>query len=232
MSHKWIITCEHGGNQIPPVYLPYFKDADAVLQSHRGYDPGAYDLFNILAERLADFAHYSQTSRLLVELNRSLHHKNLFSVFSKTMPKPLKEEILATYYFPYRVLVEQKINEFLQREQQVIHLSIHSFTPVFDGETRKADFGLLYDPARREEKEFCRKWKDQLREKSPQSKIRFNYPYLGKADGFTSYLRRQFPKHYIGIELELNQQHAQNNFLQEAILLSLQNLKETTRPLI
>ncbi len=37
-------------------------------------------------------------------------------------------------------------------------------------------------------------------------KIRRNYPYLGKADGFTTYLRRRFlPCDYAGIELEVNQ---------------------------
>ena len=32
-----------------------------------------------------------------------------------------------------------------------------------------------------------------------------NYPYLGKADGFTTSLRQEFQERYIGIELELNQ---------------------------
>ena len=37
-------------------------------------------------------------------------------------------------------------------------------------------------------------------------RIRMNYPYLGKADGFTTSLRHQFQERYIGIELELNQE--------------------------
>lgn len=32
-----------------------------------------------------------------------------------------------------------------------------------------------------------------------------NYPYLGKADGFTTSLREEFQEQYIGLELELNQ---------------------------
>jgi hypothetical protein len=34
--------------------------------------------------------------------------------------------------------------------------------------------------------------------------------YLGKADGFTTYLRKQFPESYIGIEIEINQKFAEN----------------------
>jgi hypothetical protein len=36
--------------------------------------------------------------------------------------------------------------------------------------------------------------------------VRRNYPYAGKGDGLTSFLRRRFPPGaYIGIELEINQ---------------------------
>ena len=40
----------------------------------------------------------------------------------------------------------------------------------------------------------------------PSLRIRRNYPYLGKADGFVTHLRRRFKSEdYIGIELEMNQ---------------------------
>ena len=42
----------------------------------------------------------------------------------------------------------------------------------------------------------------------PDLSIRCNYPYKGNADGFTTYLRKQFSeKKYLGIELEINQKH-------------------------
>ena len=37
-------------------------------------------------------------------------------------------------------------------------------------------------------------------------KIRRNFPYLGTADGFTTFLRKQFDgKYYAGVEIEINQ---------------------------
>lgn len=225
MSCKWVISCEHGGNHIPAAYSAYFRDAEPVLQSHRGYDPGALELYRLLANELADFSHFSETSRLLIELNRSLHHKNLFSSYTKGLSPLLKEEIIATYYLPYRRVVEEKIEEFIRKQEQVVHLSIHSFTPELDGELRNADIGLLYDPSRPAEKSFCRDWKNSLHKIMPEARVRFNYPYQGRADGFTTYLRRRFPQHYIGIELELNQQYAGDQLMYKAILQSLQNLK-------
>ncbi len=41
----WIVTCEHGGNQVPLSYRPWFasKHAGRLLGSHRGFDPGAWE---------------------------------------------------------------------------------------------------------------------------------------------------------------------------------------------
>ena len=36
----FIVTCEHGGNRIPAPYRPLFRGQKALLDSHRGYDPG------------------------------------------------------------------------------------------------------------------------------------------------------------------------------------------------
>jgi hypothetical protein len=49
-----------------------------------------------------------------------------------------------------------------------------------------------------------------LREGQPRSAApargRRNYPYAGKGDGLTSYLRTRFgPADYVGVELEVNQ---------------------------
>src|ERR1700739_839489 len=37
----FIITCEHGGNRIPVPYRRLFRGQRALLDSHRGYDPGS-----------------------------------------------------------------------------------------------------------------------------------------------------------------------------------------------
>ena len=62
----------------------------------------------------------------------------------------------------------------------------------------------------------------------PKFKVRFNSPYLGKADGFTTYLRKKFPDKYSGIELEVNQKFSKNNAfksdLKTALYNSLSNL--------
>lgn len=204
----YLITCEHGGNRIPPRYRHLFAGFEALLQSHRGYDPGALAMARELAKALSAPLFVSTTSRLLVDLNRSIGHPRLYSGATRSSPLALRREILEKYYLPYRNKVEAHIAEAIARGSRVIHISSHSFTPELDGTIRNADIGLLYDPARRGEMELCRCWQRRIRTLAPQLKVRRNYPYAGTSDGFTAYLRRRFPADtYIGIELEINQKH-------------------------
>jgi len=206
-----LITCEHGGNRIPTRYRPLFAGFEALLQTHRGHDPGALALARKLSMALSAPLFVSTTSRLLIDLNRSIGHPSLYSAATRTAPVRIRHEILERYYLPYRNKIEAHIAEAIARDSRVIHVASHSFTPELDGAVRNADIGLLYDPARSGEMELCRRWQTQLKARAPDLKVRRNYPYTGKSDGFTAYLRRRFPADaYIGIELEINQKHVLN----------------------
>jgi predicted N-formylglutamate amidohydrolase len=201
-----VITCEHGGNRIPRPYASLFRDAGPALASHRGYDLGSLDLAKRLSKRLKAPLFASTVSRLLVELNRSMHHRSLFSEFTAGLDRRTKQQLLDLYYVPHRQAVEDWIRSAIRDGQRVIHLSIHTFTPVLNGVERMADIGLLYDPCRRLEHRFCLAWQKSLRQRRSDLRVRRNYPYLGKSDGFTTYLRTRFPdERYAGIELEVSQ---------------------------
>jgi predicted N-formylglutamate amidohydrolase len=222
---KLVLTCEHGGNTIPLKYQHLFHDK-TIMQSHRGYDLGSVDVFHYL-KPLANASKFSKTSRLLIELNRSLHHKNLFSEYSKSLPKTDKELLISDYYLVYRNEVEATIKKLIEAKQNVLHISVHSFTPNLNGEERHCHIGLLYDSAKPKEKQFCKDLKYQLSQIDNTLNVRLNYPYLGKADGFTTYLRKQFPNHYLGIELEINQKFSTNNKMDSEIKTVLFSVLQT-----
>ncbi|MFO0945508.1 MAG: N-formylglutamate amidohydrolase [Planctomycetota bacterium] len=202
----WIVTCEHGGNHVPARYAKLFSVPSKVLASHRGHDPGALVLAKQFARVGSLPLFFSTTTRLLVELNRSLHHPSLFSEYARSLPDSFKEELIDGHYRPYRDAVVKKIEKMLDVAGSVIHLSAHSFTPVFHGETRRCDVGFLYDPRRPMELEVCDRWRVALAKLRPDLILRRNYPYQGKSDGFTTFLRKVFPAdRYAGIELEVNQ---------------------------
>lgn len=224
---KIILSCEHGGNRIPSAYASLFKGHEQILHSHQGFDPGTMDLFEYLKSHTY-FSKSNDISRLLIECNRSLHHPKLFSEISKTLNSEEKKQLVNQVYIPYRNAIEQEVENMLHTEEMVVHLSLHSFTPIYNAEIRNNDLGLLYDPKRTEEREFCKEFKLKLLQKEARYKVRMNYPYLGNADGFTTYLRSKFKKNYLGIEIEINQRHVTSNkfplSLKENLLEIIQGL--------
>jgi predicted N-formylglutamate amidohydrolase len=149
---------------------------------------------------------YSTTSRLLVELNRSPHHPDIFSSMTRNLPAEERERIMERYYSPYRGEVESHVARSAARGERVLHISCHSFTPRMNGVARSADIGLLYDPARKREAEFCQAWQSTIERLAPRWRVRRNYPYRGSDDGLTTYLRSRFDGGvYRGIEIEVNQ---------------------------
>ena len=228
---KFVFTSEHGGNIIPEKYQSSFVNANAALNSHRGIDYGSQDLF-LFCKSLSDFSKSNTVSRLLIELNRSKHHPKLFSEFSDSFKIEDKAVLISEFYDPYRDNVEAEILRLIKKGEEVIHISFHSFTPVLNGDIRKTDIGILYDPSRKAEKSFSGQLKQNLKAELPDFRIRYNYPYLGTADGFTTYLRNKFPENYAGIELEINQKFVENeNYfpleLKSAIFHALYKLKNT-----
>jgi predicted N-formylglutamate amidohydrolase len=205
-TNSFLVTCEHGGNRIPAPYRALFRGHAALLDTHRGYDPGALVMAKALAEALRAPLVTSTISRLLIDLNRSIGHPQLFSDVTRGTPARLREEIVTRHYLPYRAEVERFVRRSLSRGRRVIHVSSHSFTPELFGKVRRADVGLLYHPGRRGEVRLCARWKASLADLAPELRVRRNYPYAGKGDGLTTYLRRCFPPAaYVGIELEVNQ---------------------------
>ncbi len=205
-AKRLIISCEHGGNRVPAQYVRLFEGSRRVLESHRGYDPGSLELGKAFARRFRAPLIVSNVTRLLVEVNRSIGHRSLFSEFSKGLDAEERQLVLQQHYFAHRDRVEGEIAEGFGAGDTVIHLSMHTFTPELRGSVRGADVGLLYDPQRKIEQRLCEKWRRAIVDRRPDLRVRRNYPYLGKADGFTTYLRRQFAAaKYAGIELEVNQ---------------------------
>lgn len=190
---------------MPACYNHLFVGLAEILESHRGWDPGALEVASFLSGKLRAPLFKCETTRLLVEPNRSLTSELLFSEYSQRLTSSEREEVLQRHYFDHRNAVEAVISK---SSKKVLHLSIHTFTPIWNGTTRRVDLGLLFDPARKSEGEFCEVYRSEIRQRLPSFCIEFNEPYKGIDDGFTTYLRTMFgDEDYIGIEIEINQKY-------------------------
>jgi len=223
---KIVITCEHAGNYVPKDYVLLFTGNETVLDSHEGLDPGAFRVAKFLAKQLKAPLHYQKITRLLVEVNRSVGHKQLFSRFSDKLDHYVKNRLLEKYYYAYRNDVESRIAGIIEEGEAVLHMSIHSFVPVLNGVERRVDLGILFDENRSEELDFAINWKEQLNTLLPELAILPNVPYHGADDGLTTYLRTKFSSDkYLGIEVEVNQKYVDApamKAIEGALLSSLQ----------
>ena len=148
---SFLITCEHGGNRIPAPYRQLFREQQGLLDSHRGYDPGALVMAKALAGawRRRSWLDGEPSGHRPQSLDRS--SAALFGGDARRTGARPRAQIVEQYYRPYREQVERLVRQAVSRGRRVIHISSHSFTPVLDGRVRSADVGLLYDPGRRGE---------------------------------------------------------------------------------
>lgn len=198
-----VITCEHAGNLVPEPYRGLFEGQEDVLKTHRAWDPGALGVAEYLALAFHAPLFICTTTRLLIEANRSLNAADLFSSFSNHLPQNEKDKLRETTYLPFRQAAEAQIANC---PLPVLHLSIHTFTPIWNGQERKVDIGLLFDPERPREAAIALRLQQILISSLPDYHIALNEPYKGTDDGFTTYLRTRFgDDRYAGIEIEVNQ---------------------------
>jgi len=202
-----ILSCEHAVNTVPEEYASFFTERAELLDSHSGWDPGASELAESISTLSGAPLYEGTVTRLLVDLNRSPDNaKGLLSTISRKLPAARREEIIKRYYKPFRQKVEAAVRGSVERGERVLHISVHTFAPVMKGKERRCHVGILYDSARSAEREFSVELKKKILSPDSGLIVRLNYPYHGKTDGHTAYMRRLFQQDvYIGIEVEVNQ---------------------------
>ncbi|NUZ06694.1 N-formylglutamate amidohydrolase [Piscinibacter koreensis] len=203
---RLFVSSEHGGCDVPREWQPRFAGHEAILHGHRGWDPGSLQLAREMATVLDAPLVASTTTRLLVDLNRSIWNPALHGEMIRDLPAAERQRIIAQHWRPHRNAIEGAIDAAVATGDTALHIASHSFVPELDGEVRHADVGFLYDPARPGEVAFAAAWRAALRTRRRDLLLRRNYPYQGKGDGLTSTLRKRHPPdRYVGLELEVNQ---------------------------
>jgi predicted N-formylglutamate amidohydrolase len=201
-----VVTCEHAGNAVPQAFAELFAGQSDVLSSHRGWDPGAVELARVIARRLGVAPHLYPWTRLLIEVNRSEGHRAVFSYLTRQLDPQLRHVLLRDFYRPHRERVTAAIEREIQQSGRVLHLAVHTFTPILDGRPRAIDIASLDDPRRPRERAFSNAFLAQLRILRPALRLALNRPYRGWSDGLTTTLRAHFPAEaYLGIEIEVSQ---------------------------
>lgn len=144
-----ILTCEHASNAVPDELNGLGLDP-AVLGLHIGYDIGAAFVARTLSEGLDAPLIEGEWSRLVIDLNRGEDDPTLIMRIADGAIVPgnaahdgaERARRIRTYHAPFHQAVAAQIG----KAADPVLLSIHSFTPEFQG--RKRPFELAVQWAR------------------------------------------------------------------------------------
>ncbi len=175
-----IFICDHATNFIPR----NFKNlgvSRADLKSHIAYDIGAKEITKQLAKNLNQSYFLSNFSRLLIDPNRNKNDKDLIksNSFGLDIPGNLniaiheRKERIEVFYNTYHNNLANFVKSKLKEFNNVILISIHSFTKKHKTFDRGVEVGLLWN----RNMNLLLPIQERLREK----KIHYgrNYPYSG-----------------------------------------------------
>lgn len=184
-SHPVVLICEHASARIPPEFHDLGLGADA-LTSHIAWDPGAMETALALSGMLDAPLIYSTISRLVYDCNRPPESCAAMPERSEIYPVPGNHNLttadkktrVETYYRPFEKCIGAVLDA---RGTGAVVVTIHSFTPVFNGRKRDVEIGILHDDDPR--------LADAVLNVADGYDIRRNEPY-GPADGVTHTLRR------------------------------------------
>jgi predicted N-formylglutamate amidohydrolase len=146
-----VLLCEHASNIIPARFGTLGL-APAQLERHIAYDIGAAAVAREIAARLDAVLVLSGYSRLLIDCNRPLASPTSIPVRSDHTDIPgnigltpeQRAERDALFFAPFRERVAALLDGRLREGRPTVLIGMHSFTPVFDGESRRWHAGVLW----------------------------------------------------------------------------------------
>ena len=147
-----LLVCDHASNRFPKSLGTMGLDYLDRL-SHITVDIGSRATTESLAKQLNTTAILCQYSRLIVDCNRNISDNSAYLDKSDGVDIPgnqnlnnnEKEIRESEIYWPYHNAIDTQISRLKRQKVSPIIISIHSFTPVFNGNKREWEVGVLWD---------------------------------------------------------------------------------------
>jgi predicted N-formylglutamate amidohydrolase len=154
-AHPLVLVCEHASRFIPVALNDLGLDETAA-QEHIAWDIGALALAECLSGTLGATLLSANYSRLLIDLNRPLHVPDSIPAQSEIYQVPgnqsldenTREYRQRCLFHPFHDRLRSLIDQRLADNRPVRVVGIHSFTPVFYGQPRALEAGVLFGEAK------------------------------------------------------------------------------------
>lgn len=148
----FLLVCDHASRRVPQALDNLGLD-DALMQRHIAWDIGAAEVARGLAQHFDAPLRATGYSRLVIDCNRALDDPSSIPEVSDGIAVPGNrglgpaevERRREALFRPYHRAVAAALARFREHGQVPGLVSIHSFTPVFDGVERPWHVGILWD---------------------------------------------------------------------------------------
>ncbi|OMQ27004.1 N-formylglutamate amidohydrolase [Serratia oryzae] len=201
----FLLLCDHAGQAIPQ-RLGDLGLASGEIDRHIGWDIGALNVSQHLGQHLDATLIHQHYSRLVIDCNRTPGVVTSIPLISELTAIPGNHGITAAemgareqeIFQPYHQAIAHTLNNRLAQDRPCALIAMHSFTPVFKGEARPWQVGLLFN----RQPKFALLLAELLREEGGLQ-VGINQPYaMTDATDYTLPVhaeRRALP--YVGIEI-------------------------------
>jgi predicted N-formylglutamate amidohydrolase len=149
---QFLLTADHAGRVLPRA-LGSLGLPESELARHIGWDIGIAEVARLLSEQIDAVAVTQTYSRLVIDANRPPGTPQSIVTLSEATQIPgnlsITEEQASQraseIFRPYHDRIVQELDRRKQSGRTTILVSLHSFTPVFHGQTRPWHVGVLYN---------------------------------------------------------------------------------------
>ncbi|WP_282611244.1 N-formylglutamate amidohydrolase [Pelagibius sp. Alg239-R121] len=146
-----VLICEHASSQVPE-RLDNLGLPEDQLSSHIGWDPGARDLATGLSSALNAPLVAARFSRLIYDCNRPPDAPSAMPHRTEVCDVPGNEHITEAerlaraeeIYHPFHQAASDVLRFKRDNGIDPVVVTVHSFTPVFNGKQRSVDIGYLH----------------------------------------------------------------------------------------
>ncbi len=214
-----LLVCEHGHNRIPTEFDNLGLTEDA-MNSHIAWDTGALPVAQDLSKALDAPLVVQLVSRLVYDCNRTpeapsaiLELSDIYAIPGNTdLSEADRQRRIDQFYLPFRDRLAGFIDSWSASHAAPVIVTVHSFTPVYQGVMRDVDIGILHDADSRLADAML-----SLCALGGTFNIRRNAPY-GPEHGVTHTLREHaLPRGLLNVMLEIRSDLIADRASQNAI---------------
>jgi predicted N-formylglutamate amidohydrolase len=151
-ASEFFLTADHAGRAIPR-RLGRLGLPPSELERHIAWDIGIAGVTEKLAAALDATAVLQEYSRLVIDCNREPGWASSIPAVSELTTIPGNENVppaeraarRRAVFLPYHDCIKKLLDRRDAAARRTVLIAMHSFTPVFKGEPRNIDVGILYN---------------------------------------------------------------------------------------